>query len=45
MRLPFSAILGWLLFREILDFWTCTGALIIFAAGYYSTIRESRKTG
>ena len=45
MRLPFSLILGWLLFREILDFWTCAGALIIFAAGYYSTVREAKKTG
>lgn len=45
MRLPFSAILGWLLFREILDIWTVAGALIIFAAGYYSTVREAKKTG
>lgn len=45
MRLPFSAIVGWFLFREILDFWTCVGALIIFAAGYYSTVREVRKPG
>lgn len=45
MRLPFSAILGWLLFQEILDAWTVAGALIIFAAGYYSTVREAKKTG
>ena len=45
MRLPFSAILGWLLFEEMLDAWTVGGALIIFAAGYYSTIREAKKTG
>ena len=44
MRLPFSAILGWLLFREVLDSWTIAGALIIFAAGYYSTVREAKKT-
>ncbi len=42
MRLPFSAILGWMLFREVLDFWTCFGALIIFAAGYYTTVREAK---
>ncbi len=42
MRLPFSAILGWMLFREVLDFWTCVGALIIFAAGYYTTVREAK---
>lgn len=45
MRLPFSAILGWLLFQEVLDVWTYLGALIIFAAGYYSTVREAKKTG
>lgn len=45
MRLPFSAILGWLLFQEVLDAWTVAGALIIFAAGYYSTVREAKKTG
>ena len=45
MRLPFSAILGWLLFQEMLDSWTIAGALIIFAAGYYSTVREATKTG
>ena len=45
MRLPFSALLGWMLFTEILDVWTVAGALIIFAAGYYSTIREAKSTG
>jgi drug/metabolite transporter (DMT)-like permease len=42
MRLPFSAIVGWVLFAELLDAWTATGALIIFAAGWYSTMREAR---
>ena len=45
MRLPFSTLLGWLLFREMLDTWTVAGALIIFAAGYYSTMREAKKSG
>ena len=45
MRLPFSALLGWLLFTEILDGWTAAGALVIFAAGYYSTIREAKASG
>ena len=45
MRLPFSALLGWLLFREMLDTLTVAGALIIFAAGYYSTMREAKKSG
>lgn len=42
MRLPFSAAVGWLLFSETLDVWTLSGALIIFAAGWYSTVREAR---
>ena len=42
MRLPFSAAIGWILFSESLDLWTLTGAVIIFAAGYYSTVREAR---
>ena len=45
MRLPFSVLLGWMLFTEILDAWTAAGALIIFAAGYYSTVREAKQTG
>lgn len=40
-RLPFSVLLGWLLFTEALDLWTGAGALVIFAAGYYSTVREA----
>ena len=43
-RLPFSALLGWVPFTEILDVWTAD-ALIIFAAGYYSTIREAKASG
>ena len=43
MRLPLSAILGWFLFSEAIDIWTCLGALTIFIAGYYSTIREAKK--
>ena len=43
MRLPFSALLGWLLFSEILDGWTAAGALIIFAAGYYSASAKPRR--
>lgn len=42
MRLPFSAAVGWILFNETVDFWTVGGALLIFAAGYYSTLREAR---
>ncbi|MEC8289972.1 MAG: DMT family transporter [Pseudomonadota bacterium] len=45
MRLPFSVALGWMLFTEVLDAWTAAGALIIFATGYYSTVREAKKSG
>ena len=45
MRLPFSAILGWLLFTEVMDIWTAAGALTIFAAGYYCTVREAERSG
>ena len=45
MRLPFSVTLGWILFTEVLDAWTAAGALIIFATGYYSTVREAKRSG
>ena len=45
MRLPFSVLLGWILFTEVLDAWTAAGALIIFATGYCSTVREAKKSG
>ena len=45
MRLPFSVALGWILFTEVLDAWTAAGALIIFATGYYSTVREAKNSG
>ena len=45
MRLPFSVALGWMLFTEVLDAWTAAGALIIFATGYYSTVREAKRSG
>ena len=45
MRLPFSVLLGWILFTEVLDAWTAAGALIIFATGYYSTVREAKNSG
>ena len=45
MRLPFSVALGWILFTEVLDAWTAAGALIIFATGYFSTVREAKKSG
>ena len=36
LRLPFAALVGFLLFRELPDGWTWTGAVVIFAASYYA---------
>jgi drug/metabolite transporter (DMT)-like permease len=36
LRLPFAALIGWLLFRELPDGWTWAGALIIFLASTYA---------
>lgn len=42
LKLPFTALLGWLLFNELSDMWTWIGAGIIFAATTVITRRESR---
>jgi drug/metabolite transporter (DMT)-like permease len=42
MKLPISAALGYLLYREFPDLWTWTGAVIIFGATWYITWRETR---
>ena len=41
-RLPFAALIGWLLFGETTDLMTWTGALIIFGAALYITHRETQ---
>lgn len=43
LRLPLGAAFGWFLFREGIDGWTWAGAVIIFLAGYYITLREARQ--
>lgn len=43
LRLPMAALFGWVLFRETVDVWTWAGGAIIFAAGYYITLRETRR--
>jgi len=43
LRLPFAAAMGWFLFGETSDGWLWAGALIIFGAGYYTTLAERRK--
>jgi drug/metabolite transporter (DMT)-like permease len=42
LRLPFSALLAFLLFDEVSDHWTWIGAAIIFASAYFIVRRESR---
>ena len=39
-RLPFAALIGWILFAELSDIWTWVGASIIFGATVYIARRE-----
>lgn len=39
-RLPFAALIGWLMFAEFSDIWTWIGASIIFASAFYIVRRE-----
>ena len=41
LRLPLGALLGYLLFAEIIDTWTWVGAVVIFLSGYYTVRHES----
>ena len=41
-RLPFSVLLGFLFFGELIDGWTWFGAAVIFAAAVYITHREAQ---
>jgi drug/metabolite transporter (DMT)-like permease len=41
MRLPYAALIGYLLFGELSDFWTWVGAAIIAAAAIYVAYREA----
>ncbi len=42
-RLPFAALFGWVLFREVSDGWTWLGAAVIFGAVTYITRFEARR--
>jgi drug/metabolite transporter (DMT)-like permease len=44
LRLPLGALFGFVLFAELIDVWTWAGAVIIFAAGYYITRREAKRS-
>ncbi len=39
-RLPFAALIGWLMFAELSDIWTWAGASIIFGSAFYIVRRE-----
>ena len=40
-RLPFSVLVGYLAFGELIDLWTWVGAVVIFAAAAFVTHREA----
>ncbi|MBB42338.1 MAG: hypothetical protein CMM44_01085 [Rhodospirillaceae bacterium] len=44
LRLPWAVFFGWLMFRELPDYWTYIGATVIFIAAYDVLLRERRKT-
>jgi len=41
-RLPFSVLVGYLAFGELIDGWTWVGAIIIFVAAAFLTRREAQ---
>jgi drug/metabolite transporter (DMT)-like permease len=41
-RLPFSVLVGYLFFGELIDGWTWVGAVVIFAAAVVVTHREAK---
>jgi len=43
LRLPWAALIGWVLFSELPDMWTWIGAVVIFAGAYDVLRREARK--
>lgn len=42
LRLPFAALLGFVMFGEIADVWTWVGASVIFASTFYISRREAQ---
>ncbi|MBT3787932.1 MAG: DMT family transporter [Alphaproteobacteria bacterium] len=41
-RLPFVALIGYLVFSQVPDFWTWVGAAVIFSSSIYVSWRESK---
>ncbi|TMM55587.1 DMT family transporter [Sulfitobacter sabulilitoris] len=44
IRLPAIAVIGMLVYGEIVDVWVFVGALVIFAGNYLNLMSETRKT-
>lgn len=42
LRLPWSVLIGWVLFSELPDIWTWVGAIVIFLGAYDVVRREGR---
>lgn len=45
VRLPFAALIGFVVFDEVPDIWTWIGAAVIFGASAYIAHRETRLAG
>lgn len=43
IRLPLAAVVGWLIYAELVDIWVLVGAAIIFGGNYLNVRAESRK--
>ena len=43
LRLPFIAIIAYMVWGETFSPWTAVGAAIIFGSSYYAIMRERRK--
>lgn len=41
-RMIFATAIGWIMFSELPDVWTWTGAAVIFGASYYIVYREGK---
>jgi drug/metabolite transporter (DMT)-like permease len=44
IRLPVIAVIGMLVYGEVVDIWVFVGAVIIFAGNYINIVAETRRT-
>ena len=45
VRLPLTALIGWLVYSEGVSVWVLVGAFLIFGSNYYAVWRETGQTG